>query len=96
MLVLGLAAIIYAVVYFPKRSAPVVPPIPPPAPATMGLVGHLLVETPVQRFLRTQAEWRRLDQIARDEKTPARLNADAAFREYMEAQAVLEREATKQ
>lgn len=50
-------------------------------------------ETPAQRAIRTYDEWRRLDNLARDEKTPLRQQADAAFNEYLAADAALRKEA---
>lgn len=52
-------------------------------------------ETTVQRYLRTEAEWRRLNDLARNEQTELKQKSDAAFRDYMDADRALKAEAAK-
>lgn len=57
--------------------------------------GTVHAETTVQRYLRTEAEWRRLSNLSRDEETDLKREERAAFREFMDAGKALKAEAEK-
>lgn len=50
-------------------------------------------ETAPQRYLRLQNEWRAANNAAREEQTPLKQKADDLFRQYMEAEHALTKEA---
>lgn len=70
-----------------------------PPPTAPGMVydqdGTMHAETTLQRYLRTEAEWRRLNQLVSQEKTDLKVQADKAFRDYMNAESDLKFEAKK-
>lgn len=75
------------------RQRPVTPLEVPKTETGSGTVTMGPKETTVQRYLRTEAEWRRLNNLARDEQTDLKQKESAAFRDYMDADRALKAEA---